>query len=96
MFTPLVLKEDNKARISSFDRPSNHQNSKHNDYRHHFVREGVQRGDIKFQLADIFTKALHAPTFINFRDMLVVSGSTFNLVVKKNKDSEAKNYEEPV
>ena len=77
MSTPIVLKEDNKACISFSDHPGNRRNSKHIDYRHHFVREGFQGGDIsmeyietKFQLADIFTKALDAATFIKFRDML--------------------------
>ena len=72
MSTPIVLKEDNKASISFFDHPGNHRNSKHSDYRHHFVREGAQRGDIsmeyietKFQLADIFTKALDALPSLN-------------------------------
>ena len=100
--TPIVLKEDNKACISFSDHPGNHRNSKHIDYRHHFVREGVQRGDIsmeyietKFQLADIFTKALDTITFIKFRDMLVVSASTLNLVVKKAKETKASESEEP-
>ena len=71
MSTPILLKEDNKACISFSDHPGNHRNSEHFDYRHHFVRQGVKRGDInmeyietKFQLADIFTKALEAVTFI--------------------------------
>ena len=49
-------------------------------YHYHFAREGVQRGDIsikyvkiKFQLTDIFTKALDSVTSIKFRDMLEVS-----------------------
>ena len=100
--TPIVLKEDNKACISFSDHPGNHSNSKHVDCRHHFVREGVQRGDIsmeyietQFQLADIFTKALDAVTFIKFRDMLVVSASTLNLVVKKAKEPKEDSSEEP-
>ena len=66
------------------------------------MREGGQRGDIsmeyietKFQLAYIFTKALDAVTFIKFRDMPVVSGSTLNLVVKKSKNPEVDTSEEP-
>ena len=48
-------------------------------------------------LADIFTKVLDAVTFIKFRDMLVVSGSTLNLVVKKAKEpKEDSRSEEPV
>ena len=100
--TPIVLKEDNKASITISDNPGNHPNSKQIDYRHHFVREGVQRGDIsmeyietKFQLADIFTKALDTITFNKFRDMHVVSGPTLNLVVKKIKEPEVDKSKEP-
>ena len=68
----------------------------------HFVREGVQRGDIsmeyietKFLLAaDIFTKALDAVTFIKCKDMLVVSASTHSLVVKKAKEPKEDSSEE--
>ena len=43
-------------------------------------------------LANIFAKALDVVTFIKFRDMLLVSGSFLNLVVKKSKEPEM-NYE---
>ena len=61
--TPIVLKENNKACISFSDHPGDHRNSKHIDYRHPFVREGVQRISMdyietQFQSADISTKAL--------------------------------------
>ena len=59
------------------------------------MREGVQRGDIsleyietQFHVTDIFTTAQDAVTFIKFRDMLVVSGATLNLIVKKSKEPE--------
>ena len=44
--------------------------------------------ETKFQLADIFTKALDAVTFNKFRDMLLVvsASTTRNLVVKKAKE----------
>ena len=38
---PIVIFEDNKAINSFSEHPGNHNNSKHMDYRHHFVREGV-------------------------------------------------------
>ena len=44
--TPFFLKEHNKACIRFSDHSGNHRNSKHIDYRHHFMRDGVQRGDI--------------------------------------------------
>ena len=45
--SPIIMFEGNKATISFSDHPDNHRNSKHIDYRHHFVREGSQRGGIK-------------------------------------------------
>ena len=103
--TPIVLREDNKACISFADHPGNHRNSKHIDYRHHFVREGVQRGDIAMeyvttaeQLADIFTKALDPILFIKFRDRLVVSRATLNIIEKIEKrkvPAAAAEAEEP-
>ena len=50
----------------------------------------------QFHLADIFTKVLDAVTFIEFEDMLVVSGSTLNLVVMKSKEPEVNKSEEHV
>ena len=95
--TRMILKEDNKACI-------NHRNSNHIDYRHHFVREGVQRGDIskdyiektQFQIVDIFTKALDAVTSIKLRDILVVSVSILNLNAKNSEESVEKKSDEPV
>ena len=43
----IVMFEDNKARISLSEHPGNHRSSKHIDYRHLFVKEGVQRGEKK-------------------------------------------------
>ena len=44
---PITLFEDNKACIAFSENPGNFRRTKHIDYRHHFVREAVQRGDIK-------------------------------------------------
>ena len=79
--------EDNKACISFSEHPGNHRNSKHINYRNHFVREGVQRGDIKLvyvetlkQIADILTKALDPEKFVMFWDALVVSRSLLKII----------------
>ena len=84
---PIIMFEDNKACISFSDHPGNYRNSKHIDYRHHFAREGVQRGDIKLvygetlkQTADILTKALDPEKFIRFRDALVMSRSLLKII----------------
>ena len=85
--SPFVMFEDNKACISFSEHPGNHRNSKHIDYHHHFMREGVRRGDIKLvyvetlkQIADILTKALEPEKFIKFRDALVVSRSLLKII----------------
>ena len=77
---PLILREDNKSAISFSEHPGEHRRTKHIDYRHHFVRERVQKKDIRLdyidtedQLADILTKALDTNRFLKLRDMLVVS-----------------------
>ena len=64
--------------------------------------EGVQRAGItveyietQFQLIDEFTKPLVAATFIKFTDMLVVSKSTLNFIVKKSKDPTENKSDEP-
>ena len=78
--------EDNKVCINFLEHPDNHRNSKHIDYDHHFVREGVQRGDIQLvyvetlkQIADILTKAPGPENFIKFWDTLVVSCSLLKI-----------------
>ena len=59
----------------------------------------MYRGDIAMQyattaeqIADIFNKALDPVTFIKFRDRLVVSKATFNIIEKvfKMKEPEKK------
>ena len=101
--TPIVLREEKKACISFADHPGNRRNSKHIDYIHHFVKEGVQRGDIAMQyvmtaerIADIFTKALDPVTFIKYRDCLVVSKATLNIIEKVLKGKEPKKKKRKV
>jgi hypothetical protein len=43
---PIRLYEDNVACIHFSDHPGEHRRSKHIDYRYHFVRERVHRGDV--------------------------------------------------
>ncbi|GJX14776.1 hypothetical protein Tco_0206534 [Tanacetum coccineum] len=56
---------DNKSAIALCCNNVQHSRSKHIDIRHHFIREQVEKGVVelyfvrtKYQLADIFTKAL--------------------------------------
>jgi hypothetical protein len=77
---PLIIKEDNKSCISFSKDPGSHKRTKHIDYRHFFVRDQVNDGEIvldyvqsEFQLADIFTKAFDSKRFKFLRDQIVKS-----------------------
>ena len=62
---PTIIKSDNQGSIALGKNPEHHSRSKHIDIRHHYVREQVILGTVKFQYvstnemtADILTKAL--------------------------------------
>ena len=83
---PFVIKEDNKACQMFADHAGNFGRTKHIDVRYHFVRERIERGDIRVdyvntleQLADILTKALPREQFKIHRNKLVVSRSSLEL-----------------
>jgi hypothetical protein len=82
---PVVVREDNKACQMFADHAGNFSRTKHIDVRYHFVRERLERGDIRVdyvrtddQVADIFTKALSRDLFKKFRGKLVVSRSSLH------------------
>ena len=65
---------DNTSTISLAMNPVQHTRTKHIDVRHHFIRDHVQKKDVKVQfvptqqqLADIFTKPLGTDQFIFIR-----------------------------
>ena len=69
-FSEVPILCDNTSAISLAKNPVHHQRTKHIDVRHHFLRDHVQKKDIKvdpiptyLQLADIFTKPLGADQF---------------------------------
>jgi hypothetical protein len=83
---PVVIREDNKACQMFADHAGNFARTKHIDVRYHFVRERVERGDIRVdyvrteeQVADIFTKALPRELFKKHRARLVVPRSSLQL-----------------
>ena len=85
--SPLIIREDNKACISFSKDPGEHKRTKHIDYRHFFVRDQVNDGEVSLthvssenQLADIFTKSFDAQRFIFLRDHLVVSCATLYFI----------------
>jgi len=63
---------DNTSTINLSKNSIIHSRTKHIDVRHHFLKDHVECGDIllefidtHYQLADIFTKPLHAEQFCN-------------------------------
>ncbi|XP_021768073.1 uncharacterized protein LOC110732434 [Chenopodium quinoa] len=72
---------DNVSAIYLSSNPVQHQRTKHIEMDIHFVREKVQRGEVRvlhvpsrYQIADIFTKGLPKVLFDDFRDSLSVHG----------------------
>jgi len=72
--TAVDLNEDNQACIKLAHNPCSAQRTKSMDVKYHFLRQAVQEGNInlkyvdtKKQLADIFTKQLPEPQFVNLR-----------------------------
>ena len=79
----LEIKCDNTSAINVSKNPVHHSRTKHIDVRHHFLRDHVEKGNIKLthvrtedQIADIFTKPLGRIPFLNLRLMLGLLPST--------------------
>ncbi|GKD67612.1 hypothetical protein Tco_1321702, partial [Tanacetum coccineum] len=65
---------DNTSAIVISNNPVLHSRTKHIDIRYYFIRDHILKGDIElhfipteYQLADIFTKPLDAPTFTRLK-----------------------------
>jgi hypothetical protein len=61
----MVIRCDNQGAISLTKNPTHHARTKHIDVQHHFVRERVENGEVRFEccptehmVADVLTKAL--------------------------------------
>jgi hypothetical protein len=79
MTSPLIIFEDNQGCISYGKRSLNQSAMKHIDLKYHFLQEEIQRGTFELQrvpssdnIADIFTKALAKPKFMELRQRLNV------------------------
>lgn len=73
----IILYMDNQSAIRLIKNPEFHKRSKHIDIRYHFIREKFNENlfELKYintndMLADMFTKALPAPKFIDFVEKL--------------------------
>ena len=78
-FKEILLLCDNESAVKIASNPIQHSRTKHIDIRHHFLRDHVNKGDIKMdgigtedQLADIFTKPLDENRFCKLRNELNV------------------------
>ena len=78
-FNEILLLCDNESAVKIASNPIQHSKKKHIDIRHHFLRDHVNKGDIKMdgigtedQLVDIFTKPLDENRIYKLRNELNV------------------------
>ena len=76
--SPISLFVDNQGAVDLAYNPEHHQRTKHIERRHFFVREAVERGEIRVpfvktndNLADFFTKPLPSKRFFHLRDIIM-------------------------
>ena len=81
-FDEILFLCDNESAVKIATNPVQHSRTKHIDIRHHFLRDHMNNGDIKFdgidtddQLADIFTKPLDESRFCKLRNELNIDFS---------------------
>jgi hypothetical protein len=74
---PTVVHQDNQSTIAIAMNPIQHQRVKHIDVRVHFLRDHLDKGDVKLiwcptgdMVADIFTKALPGPSHVKLTQLL--------------------------
>jgi hypothetical protein len=73
-----VVYGDNQAALAASSNGIKSERTKHVDVKYHFITETVEGGDVKLkwvptqqQEADIFTKPLHAPVFLQLRSRIM-------------------------
>ncbi|GJX77075.1 hypothetical protein Tco_0323886 [Tanacetum coccineum] len=96
-FNKIPLYYDNKSAIARCCNNVQHSRSKHIDVRYHFIKEQVKNGVVKlyfvqtkYQLADIFTKALARERFeflIDKLGMKSMSLETLKSLAEENEES---------
>ena len=74
-FDEILLLCDNESAVKIATNPVQYSRTKHIDISHHFLRDHINKGDIKIdgigthdQLADIFTKPLDESRFCKMRN----------------------------
>src|SRR4051794_20580211 len=71
------IQQDNQSTIMIANNPTNHNQTKHIDIAHHFIRETIERKEIKVHyiltseiIVDILTKPLTRPKFEHCRELM--------------------------
>ncbi|GJR79361.1 integrase, catalytic region, zinc finger, CCHC-type containing protein [Tanacetum coccineum] len=95
-FNKIPLYCDNKSAIALYCNNVQHSRSKHIDVRYHFIKDQVENGVVelyfvrtKYQLADIFTKALPQERFnflIEKLGMEIMSPDTLKCLTKEEEE----------
>ena len=75
---PISIYTDNQAAIKIAQHDIEHDRTKHIDIKYHFIRDEINNKQVAInwirterQVADVFTKTLSSPSFINHRNRLV-------------------------
>jgi len=75
---PTIIMEDNQACIAMSENPGLHRKTRHIDVRFHYLRDMVDKGNVKLvyvptehQLADLFTKPLYSMRHAMLRDRVM-------------------------
>ena len=92
--SPLSIHVDNQGAIDLAYNPEHHQRTKHIERRHFFIREAVERGEIRVpfvktdaNIADFFTKPLSSKRFFTLRDKIMNVPSRSSQVAQPRDDS---------
>jgi len=80
----MMIKYDNQSFIKISENPVFYDRSKHIEIIYHFIRDRIEKGELRLQyisidkhVVDILTKPLFNKKFVLFRDKLGVMQNTF-------------------
>jgi len=86
----LTICADNSGSIANSTTEKNHRRTKHIDIRHHFIKEHVKLGNVRFQYipttentADLLTKPLPRDTLRKFMNYLELNTKPTNASVQE-------------
>ena len=95
-----IINEDNQSCIKYVYGTKNISKAKHIAVKHYHIKETIEDGQVKViycpsdkNIADIFTKPLHSPTFLRLRDMLKMTAMFTTRVHVESPKRSAPLYE---